>query len=81
MVIVLSILVEEVDCYLDVVCIQDYCLNGLQVEGWLQVWWIVSGVIVSQVLLDVVVEVDVDVVLVYYGYFWKGENFCVVGMK
>ena len=26
-------------------------------------------------------EADADVVLVHHGYFWKGENPCVVGMK
>lgn len=37
------------------------------------------GVIVSFVLIEVVIDVGVDVIFVYYGYFWKGEDGCVVG--
>lgn len=81
MAIALSTLVEEADRYLDAARIQDYCPNGLQVEGRPQVRRIVSGVTASQALLDAAVEADADVVLVHHGYFWKGENPCVVGMK
>lgn len=42
---------------------------------------IVIGVIVSQVLFDEVVCLQVDVVIVYYGYFWKGEFLVICGMK
>lgn len=81
MAIALSTLVEEADRYLDAARIQGYCPNGLQVEGRPQVRRIVSGVTASQALLDAAVEADADVVLVHHGYFWKGENPCVVGMK
>lgn len=81
MAIALSTLVEEADRYLDAARIQDYCPNGLQVEGRPQVRRIVSRVTASQALLDAAVEADADVVLVHHGYFWKGENPCVVGMK
>ncbi|MGV8643633.1 Nif3-like dinuclear metal center protein, partial [Pseudomonas aeruginosa] len=52
MAIALSTLVEEADRYLDAARIQDYCPNGLQVEGRPQVRRIVSGVTASQALLD-----------------------------
>lgn len=81
MVIDLTALVEEADRFLDVARIQDYCPNGLQVEGRAQVRRIVSGVTASQALLDAAVAADADAVLVHHGYFWKGENPCVVGMK
>lgn len=81
MAIALSTLVEEADRYLTAARIQDYCPNGLQVEGRPQVRRIVSGVTASQALLDAAVEADADVVLVHHGYFWKNENPCVVGIK
>ncbi|MBU3056446.1 Nif3-like dinuclear metal center hexameric protein [Pseudomonas indica] len=81
MAIALSTLVEEADRYLTAARIQDYCPNGLQVEGRPQVRRIVSGVTASQALLDAAVEADADVVLVHHGYFWKSENPCVVGIK
>lgn len=81
MAVALSTLVEEADRYLNSARIQDYCPNGLQVEGRPQVMRIVSGVTASQALLDAAVEAQADLVLVHHGYFWKGENPCVVGMK
>ena len=42
---------------------------------------IVSGVTASQALLDAAVEAQADLILVHHGYFWKGENPCITGMK
>ncbi|KAA8710396.1 Nif3-like dinuclear metal center hexameric protein [Pseudomonas cannabina] len=81
MAVALSTLVEEADRYLNSARIQDYCPNGLQVEGRPQVMRIVSGVTASQALLDAAVEAQADLILVHHGYFWKGENPCVAGMK
>src|SRR3546814_5011362 len=81
MAVALNTLVEEADRYLAAARIADYCPNGLQVEGAPQVTRIVSGVTASQALLDAAVEADADLVLVHHGYFWKGENPCVTGMK
>ncbi len=81
MAIALTTLLDEADRFLGAARVADYCPNGLQVEGRPQVRRIVSGVTASQALLDAAVEADADVVLVHHGYFWKGENPCVVGMK
>ncbi|WP_263142299.1 Nif3-like dinuclear metal center hexameric protein [Pseudomonas sp. RIT-PI-AD] len=81
MAIALTTLVEEAERYLNAARIADYCPNGLQVEGRPQVRRIVSGVTASQALLDAAVEADADAVLVHHGYFWKGENPCILGMK
>ena len=72
---------EEADRFLNAARIADYCPNGLQVEGRPQVRRIVSGVTASQALLDAAVEAEADVVLVHHGYFWKGEDARVTGMK
>nr|WP_298135666.1 Nif3-like dinuclear metal center hexameric protein [uncultured Pseudomonas sp.] len=81
MAIALTTLQEEADRYLDIARVADYCPNGLQVEGRPQVRRIVSGVTASQALIDAAVEAEADVLLVHHGYFWKGENPCVIGMK
>ncbi|MFP6849854.1 MAG: Nif3-like dinuclear metal center hexameric protein [Pseudomonas sp.] len=81
MAIALATLVGEADRYLNAARISDYCPNGLQVEGRPQVRRIVSGVTASQALLDAAVEAQADVVLVHHGYFWKGENPCITGIK
>lgn len=74
MAIALSTLVEEADAFLNASRINDYCPNGLQVEGRPQVSRIVSGVTASQALIEAAIEAEADVLLVHHGYFWKGEN-------
>lgn len=81
MAIALTTLVEEAERYLNAARIGDYCPNGLQVEGRPQVRRIVSGVTASQALVDAAVAAEADVLLVHHGYFWKGENPCITGMK
>ena len=60
---------------------QDYCPNGLQVEGRQRIQRLVSGVTASQALLEAARDVGADAVLVHHGYFWKGETPVVTGMK
>ncbi len=59
----------------------DYCPNGLQVEGGSEVKKIVSGVTASQALIEQAVAREADVLLVHHGYFWRGENPVICGMK
>lgn len=59
----------------------DYCPNGLQVEGKTEVQKIISGVTASQALIDAAIEEKADVLLVHHGYFWKGEDARITGLK
>lgn len=59
----------------------DYCPNGLQVEGKSTIKKIISGVTACQALLDQAIIQQADAILVHHGYFWKGEAAAVVGMK
>lgn len=60
---------------------QDYCPNGLQVEGRRTVRRLVTGVTASLALLEAAVAADADAILVHHGYFWKNEAPVVTGMK
>lgn len=60
---------------------QDYCPNGLQVEGKEVIHRVVTGVTASQALVDKAIETEADAILVHHGYFWKGENSRITGMK
>lgn len=60
---------------------KDYAPNGLQVEGRDSISRLVSGVTASQALIDKAIELEADAILVHHGYFWRGEDPCVVGMK
>ncbi len=59
----------------------DYCPNGLQVVGKAQVSTIVTGVSACQSLLNAACQHNADLVLVHHGYFWKGEDPCITGVK
>ncbi len=60
---------------------RDYCPNGLQVEGRGEVRHIVAGVTACQALLDEALARKADAVLVHHGWFWKGEEPCITGIK
>ena len=74
-------LIQYLDQLLNVNEISDYCPNGLQVEGKADINKIVTGVTASEALIDAAIEQQADVLLVHHGFFWKGENPCILGMK
>jgi dinuclear metal center YbgI/SA1388 family protein len=69
------------DNLLEVGRFRDYSPNGLQVEGRAEIRRIVCGVTASQALLDAALARDADAVLVHHGYFWRGEDACVTGLR
>ena len=77
----LSRLVTYADELLDSAGFDDYCPNGLQVQGRATVARLVSGVTASAALLDAALSADADAVLVHHGYFWKGETPRITGIK
>jgi dinuclear metal center YbgI/SA1388 family protein len=74
-------LMEYLDGLLQPERFRDYCPNGLQVEGRAEVVRVVAGVTASQALLDIAVARGADAVLVHHGYFWKGEDGRVTGIR
>lgn len=77
----LNTLVSYLDEYLQVNSIQDYCPNGLQIEGRGQVTKIIGGVTATQALIDLAISKKADAVLVHHGFFWKGEDQAITGIK
>ena len=66
---------------LEVERFRDYCPNGLQVEGRLEVRKIVTGVTASMALLEAAQLADADMILVHHGYFWRNEDPRIIGIK
>lgn len=60
---------------------RDYCPNGLQVEGRAEVRRLVCGVSASQALLDEAVRREADAILVHHGWFWRGEDGRITGVR
>ena len=59
----------------------DYCPNGLQVEGRAEVVRIVTGVTASAALIEAAVAADADALIVHHGYFWRGEDARITGLR
>ncbi len=76
-----SELVFALDELLDAQAINDYCPNGLQVEGRDQIQRVATAVTACQAAIDEAIAWQADLLLVHHGYFWKGESHPVVGMK
>ncbi|CAB1369762.1 Nif3-like dinuclear metal center hexameric protein [Denitratisoma oestradiolicum] len=76
---------EELGAYLDSLLetarFRDYCPNGLQVEGRKEVRKLVCGVTASQDLLEAAVARGADAILVHHGWFWRGEDGRVTGIR
>ena len=60
---------------------KDYCPNGLQVQGRSTVARLVSGVTACQALIDAAIAQKADAILVHHGYFWRGEDAVLTGLK
>jgi dinuclear metal center YbgI/SA1388 family protein len=67
--------------YLNVANFSDYCPNGLQIEGKSQIRKIITGVSANQDLIDRAIDENADALLVHHGFFWKGENQAITGIK
>jgi len=76
---------EQLNAFLDTLLrperFQDYCPNGLQVEGRADIQHLVTGVTASEALLVAARERNADAVLVHHGYFWRSEDPRITGMK
>jgi dinuclear metal center YbgI/SA1388 family protein len=78
---VLNELRDYIASLLDTGRFRDYCPNGLQVEGRSGVRKLASGVTASQRLLQAATDWGADAVLVHHGYFWRGEDAAITGIK
>ena len=77
----LHTLISYLDEYLKAQSIQDYCPNGLQIEGKHVVGKVLGGVTATQELIDFAISQKVDAILVHHGFFWKGEDQRITGIK
>ena len=72
---------EFLDNLLEPERFQDYCPNGLQVEGKNEIHRLVTGGTASQALVDEALKRRADAILVHHGDCWRGEQPCLTGMK
>ena len=65
---------EFLDNLLEPERFQDYCPNGLQVEGKNEIRRLVTGVTASQALIDEAIKRGADAILVHHGYFGAASS-------
>lgn len=59
----------------------DYAPNGLQIEGKDSIQRIATAVTASEEVIAKAVDWKADALLVHHGYFWRGEDPTIFGMK
>lgn len=72
---------DYIGSLLEVSRFRDYSPNGVQVEGRPEILRIATGVTASQRLLDAALAWGADAILVHHGYFWRGEDATLTGIK
>jgi len=60
---------------------RDYCPNGLQVEGSVEISKLVTGVTACDALIEEALSLNADCLLVHHGYFWRNEEQAIKGIK
>lgn len=59
----------------------DYCPNGLQIEGKNEIERVICGVSLTQALIDEALKFKADAIMVHHGIFWNKDNPALVGIK
>ena len=74
-------LIAYLDNYLACRDFSDYAPNGLQVEGADSIQRLCTAVTASADVIQAVVASRADALLVHHGFFWRGEDPCIIGIK
>ena len=74
-------LLDYLDEYLEASRGEDYCPNGLQVEGKKSIRRIVLGVSACLELFERAAASDTDAILVHHGLLWKGDTRRITGLQ
>ena len=59
----------------------DYAPNGIQIEGKEQIKRICTAVTASEEVITQAVAWQADALIVHHGYFWRGEDPVITGIK
>ena len=68
-----DVLLNYLNQYLEIDRFDDYCQNGLQVEGKSEINKITFGTSVSERLFNASVQTGADMILVHHGLFWDKD--------
>lgn len=60
---------------------QDYCPNGLQIEGDPYITKIITGVSLNEQLIDVAIQKKANAIIVHHGVFWNFDKNIITKVK
>lgn len=60
---------------------EDYCLNGLQVDGGVPIRKVLGAVTISEEVIDHAIKAGVQAIVVHHGWHWKGEDSRAIGPR
>lgn len=61
--------------------IQDFCPNGLQVEGKHSIARIATAVSANLATIEAAIGNHADALIVHHGLFWKNDSYAIQGVK
>ncbi|XBC39525.1 MAG: Nif3-like dinuclear metal center hexameric protein [Buchnera aphidicola (Chaetogeoica yunlongensis)] len=59
----------------------DFCPNGLQIEGCPNIKKIITGVTACQSLIDLAILNKANAIIVHHGIFWNNDDRTITGMN
>jgi dinuclear metal center YbgI/SA1388 family protein len=74
-------LAQYLNDFLNTAKYNDYAPNGIQVEGTPEIMRICTAVTASEEVISQAADWKADALLVHHGYFWRGEEPVLTGMK
>jgi len=77
----ISNIINEINKILQPEKFHDYCPNGLQVAGKTEIKKIITGVSISEDLIDIAIEKKADLVLVHHGMLWNKDDLAITDIK
>jgi len=70
---------KHLDVLLEIEGVDDYCPNGLQVQGCAEVERIATGVTASLAFIEEAVAAGAQLLVVHHGILWRGQSHVLSG--
>lgn len=74
-------LISNLNLLLESKNFQDYCPNGLQIEGTSQISKVVCGVSLTLELINQALLKQAQAIIVHHGIFWHKSDYALTGLK
>lgn len=76
-----DVLVTQLNQLLNVANFNDYCPNGLQIQGRDTIQKIICAVSLNQELIEMAIAAAADAIIVHHGLFWHKTSYALTGIK